>query len=199
MTHHFTATDYNFKSFPTVKNWIGGQWVEGSGSEVFEVINPRHGRVMATAKSSTTADVAAAVEAAKVNLKEWQDRPIRERAEVMYNLRSLMHQHVEELTWLVSHENGKTYAESKAEVLKGIECVEFGCSLPNLTAGDQLDVSRGVNCKVIYEPVGIVAGITPFNFPCMVPLWMLPQALVGHQLLQLREEELEERARGLVP
>lgn len=189
MTHHFAAENYDFKDFPAVKNWIGGRWVEGSGSEIFEVINPRHGRVMATAKSSTAADVAAAVEASKVNLKEWQDRPVRERAEVMYNLRNLMLNNIEELTWLVSHENGKTYDESKAEVLKGIECVEFGCSLPNLAAGEQLDVSRGVNCKVIYEPVGIVAGITPFNFPCMVPLWMLPQALVGGNAFILKPSE----------
>ena len=189
MSHHFKATNYDFLTFPTVKNWIGDQWVEGSGSEIFEVINPRHGKVMSTAKSSTAADVQAAVDAAKVNLKEWQSRPIRERALIMYNLRDIMHRNVEELTWLVSHENGKTYAESKAEVLKGIECVEFGCSLPNLAAGEQLDVSRGVNCKVTHESLGIVAGITPFNFPSMVPLWMLPQALVGGNAFILKPSE----------
>ncbi len=165
----FTALNYDFTPFPTVQNWIGGEWVEGTGSETFEVINPRHGKVMSTFRSSTARDVAAAVSAAKVNLAEWQSRPIRERAIVFYNLRDIMHQNLEELTWLVSHENGKTYAESKAEVLKAIECVEFGCSLPNMAAGEQLDVSRGVNCKVVHEPVGIVAGVTPYNFPMMVP------------------------------
>ena len=189
MTHHFEARSYDFTPFPTVKNWIGGQWVEGTGSETYEVINPRHGQVMATAKSSTAQDVAAAVAASKVNLREWQSKPIRERAEVFYNLRNIMHNNLEELTWLVSHENGKTYAESKAEVLKGIECVEFGCSLPNLAAGQQLDVSRGVNCRVVYESLGVVAGITPFNFPMMVPLWMLPQALVGGNAFILKPSE----------
>ena len=78
MTHHFEARNYEFTPFPTVKNWIGGQWVEGTGNETFEVVNPRHGQVMATARSSTAHDVAAAVNAAKVNLKEWQSKPIRE-------------------------------------------------------------------------------------------------------------------------
>jgi len=189
MTHHFEARNYDFTPFPTVKNWIGGQWIEGTGSETYEVMNPRHGQVMATARSSTSQDVAAAVEASKVNLKEWQSKPTRERAEVFYNLRNIMHNNLEELTWLVSHENGKTYAEAKAEVLKGIECVEFGCSLPNLAAGQQLDVSRGVNCRVVYESLGVVAGITPFNFPMMVPLWMLPQALVGGNAFILKPSE----------
>ena len=185
----FTGTNYDFTSFPVVQNWIGGQWVEGTGSETFEVINPRHGRAMSSFRSSTAADVADAVKAAYVNLAEWQSRPIRERATVFYNLRDIMHQNLEELTWLVSHENGKTYSEAKAEVLKGIECVEFGCSLPNMAAGEQLDVSRGVNCKVIHEPIGIVAGVTPFNFPMMVPLWMLPQALVGGNAFILKASE----------
>jgi malonate-semialdehyde dehydrogenase (acetylating) / methylmalonate-semialdehyde dehydrogenase len=189
MNHKFTAESYDFVEFPTVRNWVGGQWVDASGSEVFEVINPRHGGVMSSCKSSTKKDVAEAVASAKVNLKEWQSRPTRERAEVFYNLRQLMHDNLEELTWLVSHENGKTYGESKAEVLKAIECVEFGCSLPNLAAGQQLDVSRGVNCRVVYESVGIVAGITPFNFPLMVPLWMLPQALVGGNAFILKPSE----------
>ena len=115
--------------------------------------------------------------------------PIRERGEVFYNLRQLMHDNIEELTWLVSHENGKTYDESKAEVLKAIECAEYGCALPNIAAAPQLEVSRGVECRIVYEPVGVVAGVTPFNFPIMVPLWMLPQALVGGNAFILKPSE----------
>ena len=189
MTHFFSATSYDFTHFGNIQNWIGGQWIDGSGSETFEVLNPRHGKSMSSFRSSTAQDVDKAVQAAKVNLPEWKSRPVRERAEVMYNLRSIMYKNLEELTWLVSHENGKTYAEAKAEVLKGIECVEFGCSLANLAAGEQLDVSRGVNCKVTHEALGIVAGITPFNFPLMVPLWMLPQALVGGNAFILKASE----------
>ena len=91
---------------------------------------------------------------------------------------------------LVLGENGKLYDEAKAEVLKGIECLEFGCSLPNIAAGEQLDVSRGVRCETTHEPLGIVAGVVPFNFPFMVPLWMMPQALVGGNCFVLKPSEV---------
>ena len=113
----------------------------------------------------------------------------RERAQVLYRLKALMERDLDELCWLVSHENGKVFGEAKAEVEKGIECVEYGCSLPNLAAGNQLEVSRGVACEVAYAPLGVVAGITPFNFPLMVPLWMLPQALVGGNAFILKPSE----------
>ena len=100
-----------------------------------------------------------------------------------------MERDLEELTWLTSHENGKIYSEAKAEVLKGIECVEYGCSLPNLAAGNQLEVSRGVRCEQVFAPLGVVAGVTPFNFPFMVPLWMMPQALTGGNAFILKPSE----------
>jgi malonate-semialdehyde dehydrogenase (acetylating)/methylmalonate-semialdehyde dehydrogenase len=134
-------------------------------------------------------EVAAAVAAAERAVGAWRDLPIRDRAQVMYRLRELMRANFDELSWLVSHENGKTYEEARAEVDKAIECVEFGCSLPNMAAGDLLDVSRGVSCQVVYEPIGVVAGITPFNFPMMVPLWMMPQALVGGNAFVLKPSE----------
>lgn len=189
MSTFFSGHSYDFTAYVDAKNWIGGQWVDAQNSEMMEVINPRHGRSMGRAVMSGAKDVAAAVAAAKKALPEWRERPIRERGEVMYNLRQLMYTHIEELTWLISHENGKTYSESKAEVLKAIECAEYGCSLPNIAAAPQLEVSRGVECRIVYEPVGIVAGVTPFNFPLMVPLWMLPQALVGGNAFILKPSE----------
>lgn len=185
----FEAKTYAFTEFPPAQNFIGGEWIEPKGRERIDVINPRHGKAMSTVPMCGAEEVDAAVAAARGALAAWRDLPVRERAQVFYSLRELMHQNLEELTWLVSHENGKTYDESKAEVLKGIECVEYGCSLPNLAAGDQLDVSRGVNCQIVYEPLGIVAGVTPFNFPNMVPLWMLPQALVGGNAFILKPSE----------
>ena len=95
MNHKFEAASYDFVEFPTVENWVGGRWVSPSGSERFEVVNPRHGKAISTCGSSTAADVSAAVEASKVILEEWQSRPIRERAEVFYNLRNLMHDNLE--------------------------------------------------------------------------------------------------------
>ena len=152
-----------------------------AGPHIFGVLNltpdsfSDGGALMSGSQGSIVVDVERAVASAKEALPAWQDMPIRERGAVFYKLRELMHTHIEELTWLVSHENGKTYGESKAEVLKAIECAEYGCSLPNIAAAPQLEVSRGVECRIVYESVGVVAGVTPFNFPLMVPLWMLPQ------------------------
>jgi hypothetical protein len=97
---------------------------------------------------------------------------MRERAHVMYRAREIMMRDIDELGWLVSHENGKLFAEAKAEVEKGIECVEYGCSLPNLATGSELEVSRGVTCGLTYEPLGVVAGVVPFNFPLWCPSWL---------------------------
>ncbi|MCB9679147.1 MAG: CoA-acylating methylmalonate-semialdehyde dehydrogenase [Alphaproteobacteria bacterium] len=183
----FSATSYAFTTYRDAGHYIGGEWTHTGRTE--DVINPRFGRSIAKVHFGGAEEVDAAVRAAKAAQKAWSELPIRDRAYVFYTLRELMHQHLEELTWLVSHENGKTYDEAKAEVLKGIECIEFGCSLPNLAAGTQLEVSRGVTCELRYESCGVVAGITPFNFPLMVPLWMLPQAIVGGNAFVLKPSE----------
>jgi malonate-semialdehyde dehydrogenase (acetylating) / methylmalonate-semialdehyde dehydrogenase len=189
MTTPFSANSYDFAEYVPAKNWIGGEWSDPKGRTRIDVINPRHGKAMATVPLSGREEVDAAVAAAKRAQPGWAELPLRDRAYVFYSLRQKMYEALEELSWLVSHENGKTYDESKAEVLKAIECVEFGCSLPNLAAGTQLDVSRGVNCQVTYEPLGVVAGVVPFNFPLMVPLWMLPQAIVGGNAFVLKPSE----------
>ena len=185
----FPARDYAFAPFADATHYIGGQWVEGAAHGTLDVINPRHGRPMGRVHLGGAAQVDAAVAAARAAQPAWADLPIRERAHVLYALRQKMIDHLDELSWLVSHENGKTFDESKAEVLKGIECVEYGCSLPNLAAGERLEVSRGVDCELRHEPLGVVAGITPFNFPLMVPLWMLPQVLVGGNAFILKPSE----------
>ena len=133
----FAGESTAFTPWVDAQNLIGGQWVDAIDNHgSLDVINPRHGKAISQVTMSGAADVDAAVKAAHANLQAWQDRP-RERAEVFHRLRELMHRDLESLTWLVSHENGKTYGEAKAEVLKAIECVEFGCSLPNLAAGSQ--------------------------------------------------------------
>jgi malonate-semialdehyde dehydrogenase (acetylating)/methylmalonate-semialdehyde dehydrogenase len=189
MIPKFQASSYAQTGYIDARNYIGGEWVDGSGSEVLPVINPRHGQPMASVRMSTGADVDAAVKAAAAAVEDWKKWPLRERAHVMYRAREIMMRDIDELSWLVSHENGKIFAEAKAEVEKGIECVEYGCSLPNVAAGGQLEVSRGVRCEVVHAPLGVVAGIVPFNFPFMVPLWMLPQALVGGNAFLLKPSE----------
>ncbi|MEK6703290.1 MAG: CoA-acylating methylmalonate-semialdehyde dehydrogenase [Planctomycetota bacterium] len=189
-TATFPAKTYDFTPFAPARNLIGGEWKgPASSKSTLDVVNPRFGKAMSTVGMSGADDVAAAVKAGTTAFVDWREWPIRERAQVLYKLRELMTRNIEELAWLASHENGKTFPEAKAEVEKGIECVEYGCSLPNLAAGNQLEVSRGVACEVVYEPLGVVAGVTPFNFPCMVPLWMLPQALVGGNSFILKPSE----------
>jgi len=185
----FPAKSYAFVEYVPARNWIGGKWVDARSGATIPVENPRHGKVISTVAMSGAADVEDAVVAAETAFKDWRNVPMRERAQVFYRLKALMERDMDELAWIVSHENGKTFAESRASVEKGIECVEFGASLANIGTGEQLDVSRGVNCRVEHEPYGVVAGVTPFNFPIMVPLWMLPQALVGGNAFILKPSE----------
>lgn len=186
----FEATSYDFKEYMPMKNYIGGELSDARDSKgELDIENPRWGKAMSKVTLSGARDVDAAVAAGKKAFEDWSQWPIRERAHVLYNLRELMMKNLKELSWLVSHENGKIYSEAEAEVLKGVECVEFGCSLPNLAAGNQLEVSRGVACEVACAPVGVVAGVTPFNFPNMVPLWMLPQALTAGNSFVLKPSE----------
>jgi malonate-semialdehyde dehydrogenase (acetylating)/methylmalonate-semialdehyde dehydrogenase len=185
----FPARSYAFAPYVDVKNWVGGQWREGGTGKWLDIDNPRHGKVMGKVTLSTPKDVEAAVEAGKRAFPAWRATPLRERAQVLYRLKALMERDLEELCWLVSHENGKTYAEGKGDVEKGIECVEFTASLHMMGEGGQLDVSRGVNCRVTHEPLGVVAGIVPFNFPVMVPLWMIPNALMAGNAFILKPSE----------
>ncbi len=185
----FEGRDYEHRPYVDCKNWIGGRWEDASQGRTLVVENPRHGLPLGTVALSGAEDVAQAVAAAKAAFPLWRATPLKERVQVLYRMKALMEQHVEELTWLLSHENGKTYSEAKGSVLKGIECLEMGISLPNMVPGGQLDVSRGVNCEVTYEPLGVCAGIVPFNFPTMVPLWMLPQALVAGNSFVLKPSE----------
>jgi malonate-semialdehyde dehydrogenase (acetylating)/methylmalonate-semialdehyde dehydrogenase len=185
----FPARSYEFVRYVRCQNWVNGQFVDSASGQTMPVQNPRHGKEMGVVVVSDERDLNAAVAAAKKAFPAWKATPLKERAQVLYRLKALMERDLEELAWLVSHENGKTFEESKASVLKGVECVEFGASLPNMVAAGQLDVSRGVNCQVTDEALGVVAGIAPFNFPVMVPLWMLPQALAAGNTFVLKPSE----------
>ena len=186
----FEARSYDFQDYVHAQNIIGGVLCDGTGANTsLEIVNPRWGKTISKVTMSSAEDVAKAVQAGWTAFQEWRMWPIRERAQVLYRLRELMVKNLDELSWLVSHENGKIFSEAQAEVLKGIECVEYGCSLPNIASGNELEVSRGVTCEIAYAPLGVVAGVVPFNFPNMVPLWMLPQALVAGNAFVLKPSE----------
>jgi malonate-semialdehyde dehydrogenase (acetylating)/methylmalonate-semialdehyde dehydrogenase len=186
----YPVRGYGFSSYVTAQNFVGGAFKDAASGAVMAVENPRHGKVMGKVVVSGPADVALAVEAARAALPAWRATPMKERAQYMYRLKALLERDMDELSWLLSAENGKTVAEAKGDIDKGIECIEFAASLPNMVAGGQLDVSRGINCQVTDEPLGVVAGITPFNFPIMVPLWTLPIAITAGNTFILKPSEL---------
>jgi malonate-semialdehyde dehydrogenase (acetylating)/methylmalonate-semialdehyde dehydrogenase len=157
-------------------NFVNGKWIKGSGPS-WEIKSPYNGRKIGEAWASTATDVDQAVTAAEKARKDWALTPIKERTRVMFNFRDILMRDREAIAHLKASESGKTYAEGLAGLMKGIEVLEFALSLQNLDLGGKLEVSRGVSCEYRREPLGVVASITPFNFPAMVPMWTIPIAL----------------------
>ena len=141
------------------------------------VLSPYFGRPIARLAASTVDDVAALVQAAAKAVPAWRMRPLRERALILGRLRALLAERADEVARTAALESGKTEAEARAGLERGLEVVDFAISLQAMELGGALDVSRGVRCEVRREPLGVVVGITPFNFPAMVPLWMMPLAV----------------------
>ncbi|HCK70063.1 MAG TPA: methylmalonate-semialdehyde dehydrogenase (CoA acylating) [Planctomycetaceae bacterium] len=161
--------------YSALENYIGGS--SSPAENAIEVISPVNGEQLSTVPVSGKADLDAAVAAAATAFPAWSQLTIRERCDVFYRYRNQLQDNMDELARICHEENGKTIAESKAEVLKAIELTELACSLPNLLAGKVLEVSKGFDCSIQQEPLGVVSCITPFNFPIMVPHWTIPMAL----------------------
>src|SRR5688572_926993 len=179
----------NRDTYPTAPNYVGGRRMNVDGPMV-DVHDPGTGEIIARTPLSTRADVDAAVASAGKAFPAWSATPIKERVQVFFRYKALLEQHLDELAALITRENGKTLAESRAEVLKAAELAEFACSLPQIATGEVLEVSRGIECRVERFPVGIVAAITPFNFPSMVPHWSIPNAIALGNCLILKPSEL---------
>lgn len=160
-----------------VENFVGGQWKSGQGESI-EVESPYFGDVVAVMKASTQADVDEAVGLAKQAQIGWEATPLKERTQVLFRFRENLLAHLDEMANTVSLESGKTLGESRAGILKGVEVLEFALSLQNLDQGGRMEVSRGVSCEYRRIPKGVVASLTPFNFPAMVPMWTIPIAIV---------------------
>lgn len=172
-----------------VPNFIGGEFVEAAPSTILPKYNPSTGEHIADVPLSAAADVDRAVGAAREAFPAWSSIPIKERAQVFYRYKALMEKHFDELILLVHEENGKTMSEAAAEIEKAIEVTEFACSMPQLVPGEILEVSKGVECRIDRYPLGVVASITPFNFPNMVPNWTIPNALVLGNCMILKPSE----------
>ncbi len=168
---------------------VDGRW-ESPDRDPHPVINPATGELIAEVSYATAADVDRAVRAAHSAFLEWRDVPVVDRVQPLYRFKELLEKHAAELARILSTENGKTLDDAKAEVRRAIQMVEVACGMPSLMMGDSLEnVSRGIDSHSIRQPIGVCAGITPFNFPAMVPMWMYPFAIACGNAFILKPSE----------
>jgi malonate-semialdehyde dehydrogenase (acetylating)/methylmalonate-semialdehyde dehydrogenase len=175
--------------YPDVLNLIGGRLVAGEGAYL-DVEAPADASLLARVPLSSAGALDQAVAAAAGAFPEWAATPLKERVQVFFRYRALLEKHMEELTRLVTEEHGKLPDEARAEVLKAMEVTEFACALPEIAAGEVLEVSRGIECRTDRHPIGVVASIAPFNFPVMIPNWTIPNALALGNCMVLKPSEL---------
>ncbi|MCF6409534.1 CoA-acylating methylmalonate-semialdehyde dehydrogenase [Pseudalkalibacillus salsuginis] len=174
----------------TIDNFILGKWTTPSEPKYDEVVNPATGEVIAKVAISSESDVQQAVKVANESYKTWKKVPVPKRARILFQYQQLLNEHKEELAELITKENGKNYTEALGEVQRGIECVEFAAGAPTLMKGEQLpDIAVGIESGMYRYPIGVVGGITPFNFPMMVPCWMFPLAIACGNTFVLKPSE----------
>ncbi len=179
-----------FTQIHDVAHWIGGAPQRGSGTRAQTVWNPTTGAPARQVMLASAADVDAAVAAARAAQPAWGEMPPIRRARVLNNFLALMNQHKDTLAAMITAEHGKVFTDAQGEVSRGIDIVEFACGVPQLLKGDYTDqVSTGIDNWTLRQPLGVVAGITPFNFPCMVPCWMFPVALACGNAFILKPSE----------
>jgi malonate-semialdehyde dehydrogenase (acetylating)/methylmalonate-semialdehyde dehydrogenase len=169
--------------------FINGEWIQSplTGTPVH---NPSTGEVIAQCPAGGASEVNAAVEAAAAAFPGWWETPAVERARVLFKFKALLEEHFEELIRLNTREHGKTLGESRGDVKRGIEMIEFACGIPSMLMGESLEnLARGIDCDAVRQPLGVCVGITPFNFPAMVPLWMYPVALACGNTFVLKPSE----------
>jgi malonate-semialdehyde dehydrogenase (acetylating)/methylmalonate-semialdehyde dehydrogenase len=169
---------------------VGGRWDTSATQRWGDVFNPSTGQAIARVPMCTAADVDRVVQAAAAALPAWSETPVVERARIMFRFRELVQKHYDDLAATVTREHGKTRAEARASVQRGIEMIEFACGIPSLIMGQCLEnIANNVDCETSRHPVGVCVGITPFNFPAMVPLWMFPVAIVCGNTFVLKPSE----------
>lgn len=183
----------------TIEHWIAGKRTSGAGGRTAPVWQPATGVQQASVLLAEAADVDAAVDAARAALPDWSELSLTRRVEIMFAFRDLLLRRSDELAELISSEHGKTVADARGEVDRGREVVDFACGIGHLLKGDYSDqVSTGVDTWTFRQPIGVCAGITPFNFPAMVPLWMHPLAIACGNTFVLKPSERDPSAALLV-
>ncbi|MDG0810026.1 CoA-acylating methylmalonate-semialdehyde dehydrogenase [Cohnella rhizosphaerae] len=173
-----------------LNNYIGGRWVPSRAGRSENVPNPATGETLARVPLSDAADTAEAVAAAAAAFPDWSRTAVPKRARILFKYQQLLVEHWDDLARLITAENGKSFTEAHGEVLRGIECVEFAAGAPTLMMGSHLpDIATGIESGMYRYPLGVIAGITPFNFPMMVPCWMFPLAIACGNTFVLKPSE----------
>ena len=184
---------------PTLRNYIGGAWTEAKAEEALEDLDPASGEVLARVPLSGRADVEAAVRSAAEAQPAWREVPAPQRARAVLDLRDALNARRDDLARLVTEDMGKTLADAQGEVGRGIESVESAAAVPHLMKGQNLEgAARGIDVELVRQPVGVVAAITPFNFPAMIPLWFLPNAIATGNSFVLKPSERDPRPAELI-
>ena len=182
-----------------ITHWIAGRRVDGAAGRTGEVFNPATGEVTGLVRLADAAIVDAAVDAARAAWPAWAESSVLNRARVMFRFKELLDRHHDELARIITREHGKVVSDAKGEVQRGLEIVEFACGAPQLLKSQFSDnIGGGIDNYSLRQPLGVVAGITPFNFPCMVPMWMFPLALVCGNAFILKPSERDPSASLLI-
>ena len=175
---------------PKVKLLIDGEWVESQASEWRDIVNPATQQVLARVPFATQAEVDAAVAAAQKAFLSWRNTPVGARMRIMLKFQALIREHSKRIAQTLSAEQGKTLADAEGDIFRGLEVVEHACSIGSLQMGEFVEnVAGGVDTYTLRQPIGVCAGITPFNFPAMIPLWMFPMAIVCGNTFVLKPSE----------
>src|SRR5713226_4761408 len=174
----------------TLKFYVNGRWEEPRGRALHPVMNPSTGEVIAQVPYATADDIDRVARAAHEAFLHWREVPVVDRVQVFYRYKDLLEKHQDEIARILSTENGKTLDDARGSVRRGIQMVEVCCGMPSLLMGYSLDnVAKGIDCQTIRQPLGVCAGITPFNFHAMVPMWMIPFAIACGNSFILKPSE----------
>jgi malonate-semialdehyde dehydrogenase (acetylating) / methylmalonate-semialdehyde dehydrogenase len=183
------------ESLTRITHWIGGERAAGTSGRSGPVYNPALGRQTGEVDFASAEDVDAAVQAARAAFPAWRAVSLSKRAELMFAIRELVHERREEVARILTSEHGKVLSDAMGEVARGLEVIEFACGIPTLLKGDFSEqASTGIDVYSIRQPLGVVAGITPFNFPAMVPMWMWAPALACGNTFVLKPSEKDPSA-----